>query len=56
MDTNRKPEESRRRKLPSIHHPDVCDYEDVVQSHLGANLSGVEVSDFDDIEDDADSK
>lgn len=54
VDMNRNPEEPKCRKLPSIHHPDVCDYEDVVQSHFGANLNGVEESDFDDIEVDID--
>lgn len=32
--------------LPHISHPDVCDAEDVKASHLGANLNGVEDSDF----------
>lgn len=36
--------------LPHISHPDVCDFEDVKQSHLGANLNGVEESDFDPID------
>ena len=34
------------RTLPHISHPDVCDYADVRNSGFGANLTGVEESDF----------
>lgn len=38
------------RTLPYISHPDVCDYEDVRNSGFGANLTGVEETDFDPVD------
>ena len=36
--------------LPHISHLDVCSFEDVREMHLGADLVGVEESDFDPID------